>query len=178
MNKKGAEKILSVYWFIILILVAGGIYGMIYMFYSHPFDIREIEVNALTNKVADCISSKGRINEGVFNESGFLDKNFEDNFLDSCKINFNVEDEHGWEDRQQYFFRVRFFTIGDLNNPFSEFSNGESLWLKDCQEIAKGTALEASSKCAEKRFYSVDGNKQILVDILSAVRKFEKNVKQ
>ena len=32
MNKKGTDKILSIYWFVVLTLVAGGIFAMVYVF--------------------------------------------------------------------------------------------------------------------------------------------------
>ena len=173
MNKRGAEKIISVYWFVMLILVAGGIYGMVYMFYSHPFDVREIEANVLTNNIADCISEKGVINNELFNEGGSV----KEDFLETCKINFNVEDEKGWDRDEQYFVRVQFFNVSSLQTPFAEISKGNEKWLSDC-DINKKGVFDILEKCVEKRFYSVDGNKQILVDILSIVRKTEKNVKQ
>ena len=42
MNRRG-EKYLSVYWFVILAIVAGGIIAMVFVFYGKPYDIREIE---------------------------------------------------------------------------------------------------------------------------------------
>ncbi len=49
-NKRG-DKILSLYWFAVLIIVAGGIFGMVYVFYGSPYDVREIEANVLLNKI-------------------------------------------------------------------------------------------------------------------------------
>jgi len=60
-NKRGAEKVLSVYWFVILLLVAGGVFAMVYNFYHHPYDVREIEANLMINTVADCVSTGGKI---------------------------------------------------------------------------------------------------------------------
>lgn len=177
MNKKGAEKILSVYWFVILIIVAGGIYGMIYMFYSHPFDIREMESHILVNNIADCISENGKINPSLFNDTGGLDKSFKENFLARCNINFNSEPEWGWDEEEQYFIRVQFFTPQNLNNPFATISEGNVRW-KESYYLNKEKGFEILEKGAEKRFYSVDGNKQILIDLLAVVRKTEKNVKQ
>lgn len=178
MNKKGAEKIISVYWFVILILVAGGIYGMVYMFYEHPFDVRELEANILINNLADCISEKGIINDFVFNESDLIDNNFKENFLDICKINFNVEDFSNWNKEEQFYVKINFFKVDNLNEPFSTISDGNSKWLSSC-DINKDDEFNILSKCNMKRFYSVTkDNKQVLIEILSVVRKTEKNVKQ
>ena len=56
-NNKRGDKILSIYWFAILLIIAGGIFGMVYVFYGTPYDVREIETRVLTNQIADCISS-------------------------------------------------------------------------------------------------------------------------
>ena len=61
-NKKGTDKILSVYWFAILFIVASGIFGMVYVFYNSPFDVREIEGRLMINRVSECISKQGLIN--------------------------------------------------------------------------------------------------------------------
>ena len=63
-DRKG-DKIISVYWFAILVIVAVGIFGMVYVFYGSPYDVREIEANALLNQVADCVSYAGKINTGL-----------------------------------------------------------------------------------------------------------------
>ena len=65
MNKRGAEKIISVYWFVILFLVAGTIAYSVSIFYGNPYDVREIESNILANKIADS-NSNGRILKILF----------------------------------------------------------------------------------------------------------------
>ena len=60
-NKIGADKILSVYWFAILFIIATGIFAMVYVFYKTPFDVRGIEAETLASKVAECISKQGEI---------------------------------------------------------------------------------------------------------------------
>ncbi len=177
-NKKGAERMLSIYWFVILALTAGGIYGMIYAFYIHPFDIREVEANILINNVADCISEKGVLKDFVLNEEGKVDENFKKDFLDKCGINFNVEDEHGWNDektgKNQYYLEVNFY---DVNlNDLGSISAGEPIWKSDCK-LKEKKEYQTLVKCANKRFYALDNYNQILIDILSIVRKTEKNVK-
>ena len=86
MNKRGAEKIISVYWFVILFLVAGTIAYSVSIFYGDPYDVREIESNILTNKIADCLSENGKLKYG-------LPEKFEGVFLEECNLNFNTKDE-------------------------------------------------------------------------------------
>ncbi len=89
-NKRG-DKIISVYWFVILFLVAGAIVYMAALFYGAPYDARDIESEILTNQIADCFSQGGYLKESIS-----LDDNFRDNFLEECNLNFAVEDMYGW----------------------------------------------------------------------------------
>ena len=99
-NKK-ANKIISVYWFAILFIVAAVIVYMVISFYGGPYDIREAEAHALTNKVAGCLSEAGVLREGIFKE-GILNEDFRENFMEKCRLNFEVEDVHNWREQGQY----------------------------------------------------------------------------
>ena len=173
MNKYGTDKILSVYWFGILIIVAGGIFAMVYTFYHHPYDVRELEANTMANKVADCLSSNGKINLNILDDAeNFLLNN--DSFLEICNLNFEVEKK--WEDEPQYYVEINFYKIENIDNPIFEISNGNKNLISSC--VIQDEEYEKLAKCVEKRFYSLAGNNnQYLIKILSIVRKTEKNVK-
>ncbi len=159
MNNRGAEKVLSVYWFVILILVAGGIFAMVYNFYHHPYDIREIEANIMLNKAADCISTGGKINSGVF------ENDFKDNFMKTCDLTFETEYEG-----PQYYLQV------ELGDGFSIEEGNQNL-VSSCGLEAE-VEEEKLAKCVERSFYSLDSAGNIyLIKILSIVRKTEKNVR-
>ena len=162
MNRRGGDKILSIYWFAILILVAGGIFGMVYTFYNHPYDVREIEANLLVNHVSDCLSMGGKLNSLVLVEG------FSDNFLEMCNVNFNTGDSF---EKPQYYLEVNL----DGNQIVSE---GNKNLISNCgyeSEIEKNNL----AKCVERSFYSLDENENpILIKILSIIRKTEKNVRQ
>src|SRR3989344_8240288 len=84
-NKIGADKILSVYWFAILFIVASGIFAMVYVFYNSPFDVRNVEADALGNQIASCISQNGKITpRWTTNQSSLK-------IRDECHLNFNSE---------------------------------------------------------------------------------------
>ena len=86
MTKKAEGKIISVYWFIMLIVVAGGVFLMVNMYYGAPSDVREIEANLLAEKVANCIYSGGEINPGLVNPNG----GFMDEFIDHFYLNVPI----------------------------------------------------------------------------------------
>src|SRR3989344_2410676 len=69
LNKKGADKILSVYWFAILFIIAAGILAMVYVFYNSPFDVRQIEGEILASRIASCISHQGKIDSKGISEN-------------------------------------------------------------------------------------------------------------
>jgi hypothetical protein len=167
MNIRG-EKLISVYWFVILFLVAGGIVAMVFIFYGTQYDVREVEATIMINQISDCISREGILNENIFEET------YRNNFLENCHLTFETEEI--WKDIGQYYFEVQIFEIGNLDNAKIKFGEGNLNLLSSC-EIANED-YEKLAKCNEKKFYSVGkNNEQYLIKILSIVRKSEKNVK-
>ncbi len=62
-NKKArvGTGILWIYKFFMLIVAIGGIVGIVWIHYSEQYDIREIEVSALTGKILECYSREGKM---------------------------------------------------------------------------------------------------------------------
>lgn len=103
MKKQGADKILSIYWFVILFIVAGGIVYMAFLFYGTPYNVRPIESGILGDQIANCLTSKGYLNESIFSEG------FKKNFAEDCHLNFNVEDVYNWKNQPQYYVEVEVY---------------------------------------------------------------------
>jgi hypothetical protein len=166
------DKILSIYWFVILTLTAGGIFAMVYIFYGTPYDVREIEAGILSERVADCVSYAGRINSDLISNGKFNPKSEKD-FLKECHLNFNSEE---WQE-QQYYTEVRFYKLENLNTPVLIISAGNNNWfsLSNCVLNKNEKRL---AQCDNSSFYSLDDlNNQYIIKILAVVRKSEKNVK-
>ena len=102
-NKRG-DKIISIYWFAILFIVAAAIVYMAAIFYGAPYDVRGIEAGILTDKIADCLSQGGYLKENILG-----DESFKDNFLEECNLNFNIEEKYGWEEQGQYYTEINFY---------------------------------------------------------------------
>lgn len=81
-NRKGAEKILAVYWFAILFLVSAGVFSMVFSF-QIPYDVRELEASVLTGKVASCLAPQGVINSEILENLG---SSSIDNVLDNANL--------------------------------------------------------------------------------------------
>jgi len=164
-----AEKYLSVYWFLILFIVAGGIAYSVALIYGAPYDVREIEQDILTNKVADCLIEKNYLKEAFL-----LDLDSKE-FLEVCGLNFNVEDEYGWSNEMhqgEYYVQVIIYDFDKISenlqrNQISEFLIGN----RDLEMVPN---LKGSSRI----FYVLDRNEnKYVVEILTIVRKTEKNVR-
>jgi hypothetical protein len=165
-NNAGAEKIISVYWFAILFLVAAGVAAMVVIFYGKPYDVRELEADILTNSIANCLSEVGYLKPNVLGNS-----NFRSNFLGECKLNFDVESTFT---QPQYYLKVQIFQ--DANNVF-EVSEGNLNLISSCG-VESTIEKENLAKCSEKTFYSLGtGNVLYSIKVLSIVRKTEKNVR-
>ena len=170
MNKLGDGKIVSLYWFLILFLVAAAVVYMVALFYGNPYDVRDAETRALSNKIANCISSEGVI-EQVFLEGGL-------DLLTKCKLNFKVEEVYGWTEESEYYVEVEIrsyntdsYTAGAVvNNLVSGNIN-----LKDyCGGEFRSSNFPA---CLEREFYGLDERGvSYLVNVITVVRKTEKNI--
>lgn len=168
-SKKG-EKIISLYWFAILFIVAAAVVYMAFLFYGKPYDVREIEANLLVNKVGDCF-----VEENYFKKE-VLSSEFKDNFLENCDLNFNVEDDYGWED-DQFLIIVKVFEFDDTapqgrGNPLLNIEQGNGN-LRGCS-----SELDNFPFCLDRSFFALDeSDNKYIVNIFASVRKTEKNVR-
>lgn len=171
-NKRGEEKIISIYWFFILIIVAGGIILMVRTFYNDPYDVREIEASLLAEKVANCIDLAGKMNPDLISNDGIFKPEFKDHFLSRCSLNFNSENELK---AIQYYLEVNFYNDKNTKTSLFQLVAGNSNWKSDCDLNDK--KYKRLVVCVKKKFYANDNSGRIyLVDILSMVNKGDKNV--
>lgn len=171
MNNRGEDKILAVYWFAILVLVAGGIFMMTVSFYNHPYDVREIEAEIMINNIADCLSQNGEMNSELFKESAFSE-DFKNNFLAKCNLNFEAEEN----EEGKYYSGVSFYKAENLDALAYEITGGNKNLIASC-EIQDEKEYKREAVCVEKTFFSLNRENLYLIKILSAIGKAEKNVK-
>ncbi len=170
-NKRGG-KIISVYWFMVLVIIAGGIILMANVFYGSPYDVREAEAKILASKVADCIYFGGHMNPDLISPSGKFKEEFSDNFLKRCSLNFDFKEEFGGV---EYYVGVKFFNNEDKKNERFLLEAGNSNWISDC-EIKEGA--KKLVKCYTNEFWVNDeAENSYLVEIKGIIKKTQKNVK-
>ncbi len=172
-NKKASEKILSIYWFVILTIVAGGIVGMVMLFYGAPYDVRDIESNIMVDKTIDCLSENGKLNSVIFLEKGF---NENLSLIDEC--NFNFKTEKTFKNEGQYFLEVIFYVLGSEKSLLT-LSEGNFNLASECEIKSKeDERYKSRAYCLNREFYSSDSSGKVYrINILSVIRKTEKNVK-
>ena len=171
MNKLGDGKIVSLYWFLILFLVAAGVVYMVALFYGNPYDVRYSESRALSNRIANCISVGGVI------EKSFLEG--EINLLEKCNLNFDVEESYGWTGESEYYIKVEIFPYNlDTYVIGSEITSNLEVGSVNLQDYCKEEFSSSNFPvCDERGFYGLgDDGSSYLVNVVSIVRKTEKNV--
>lgn len=168
-DKKGS-KLLSVYWFFILVIIAGGIVAMASIFYGSSYDVREKEAEILAIKVADCISQGGKMDTALISGGVFKDE-FRDNFLTHCSLSFANDEEFK---PVQYYVNISFYKGGDKRSDSFPIAYGNKNWVEDCGVDASGK--ENLATCFEKNFFVADdvGN-FYLVKILTIIGKTDEN---
>jgi len=77
-NKK-AEKLLTIWWFGVLAIIGAGIVLGTMLFFSAHIDIRQLEAEMISEKVADCLNNGIEINEDFLTLCGFEKSLFEEN---------------------------------------------------------------------------------------------------
>lgn len=163
-GKRGSDTTISVYWFAILVIISGAVIYMVGIIYGQPYDVREVEAEILASNVADCAFKDSYFNLDILKE------NFQENFLDYCKLNFTTESLAEWEN-EQYYVEMNVYDF-DTNSKISSASEGNFVLKSDC-----GLNGKKLSVCINKNVYSIDKeNKKYRIEILSVVRKTEKNV--
>jgi hypothetical protein len=167
-NKKADERMLSIYLFIINIIVSIGIVSGVILFYGSHLDIRVTEAGVLNSKVADCLTDQGRLEN-----SSILVKGFD--LISLCHLNFvdNTESSNG---EKQYAVSIKLFELSSCSNlrcsnPKKEFYFGQKDLLEYCN--LNGKYLP---KCNTQAAYIFSGGEPMIMQITSVVSK-TKNVK-
>ena len=161
MNRKGDERILSLYWFLMFGIIAIGVGTGVVLFYGHPMDVREKEASILMDKVAGCYLTKGELRaESLDIQPGNLES--------ACRFNFADVTNGEYKDKIQYYVSVN---IQERN--YSLFY-GNPEFVKFCEQ--KQSKINVPY-CVRKKMFVLYNNELVLLEIKSVVRKVEQNAK-
>ena len=169
-NKKG-DKLLSIYWFAILVIVATGVVIMVNVYYGSPYDVRQVESGILANHVANCIYFGGEVNPSLISSNGIFKEDFRDHFMNYCTLNFSVEGEFT---QIPYYLEINFFKGIDSPTSVFNISEGNQNLKSDCGvDVQDKFKL---SKCTSNSFFmKLNSNDVYFVKILAVVSKVNEN---
>ena len=128
MNKKGGEKVLSIWWFFVLALIAGGIVIGVAMFYGANVDVRDSEAAILADKLIQC-----------FIDNSMMGDLSSENVYEKCGLY-----EPAFKDRGIFYFRISLSDDGDL---ISEIKGGDNTFEENCK-VSEKTKADKFPKCA------------------------------
>lgn len=135
--KKADSKLLSIWWFAVLIIIGTGVIVGSFIFYSNKVDVRLIEADLITAKIIECMSEGGHINQDYM--AGKLD------IFEKCSFDKNVIESGS------YFIRVGIYdNKGELIKD-SEKYFGDVTLEKDC--LIGSSMINAVNypRCIERR---------------------------
>jgi hypothetical protein len=157
-NKKASEKVLSIWWIFVLVVIAGGIVIATSIYFSSEVNVNPIEADALANRLVMCISDSGHLNNQAL-----------DSIFDSCYLNRSL-----FENQSNFYFSVSIYN-GDklLKNIFA----GDNSFFKDCL-IAGKVATKNFPQCSVKKMRLLDGDKNLMIVVLGASNQKAEILKQ
>jgi len=158
-NKKGGEKVLSIWWFFVLVFIFAGIIGGVLLYYSTDVDIRDLEADVLSEKILSC---------------------FNYNFEISGEANFNIYEKCGLNKELFSSESIFYFSIdikdeaGNSILKQGKISGGKVSFEGDCKAVSSNEQIRARNypKCVpktEKIWFIQNGIvKQGEIEILAA----------
>ena len=169
-NKKGADKLISIYWFMILTIIAGGVVMMVNGYYSGPYDVREVEGDIFASKLANCIYPAGTANPNFVSVQGIIKPEFIENFESHCKLNIEPEGEF---EKAQYYAKITFYRTEKKKSEEQVIEIGNKNFLVDCK--SKDTSKNLAT-CVENEFWMMfPGDRLKFVTVLTAIGKTDQN---
>jgi len=161
-NKRGGEKLLSVWWFAVLAIVGTSVVMAVLMYYSGNVDVRDIESSVLSNRIYDCISDNGLL------IPSFFDSNFD--IINQCGLSSEV-----FHTGSNLMLKIA--VKDSAGNELKSLVEGNAAFEKDC-DIVKSGAVRAKNfpKCtyASGSVYYFENNriKTASLNILTASNQF------
>lgn len=145
-NNKRAEKLFSLWWFLILAVVGGGIIVGVLIFFSADVDIRGLESLVLSDKLTNCLIRQGYV----------IDEFFEEEFdiFKTCGISKEILNS------ENFYLRITLLKEegGDI---IKEIYAGARSFEEDCK-IGERLIARHFPKCTENKekvmYYGIEDN--------------------
>ncbi|MCX6748323.1 MAG: hypothetical protein NT076_01840 [Candidatus Pacearchaeota archaeon] len=158
-NKRGGEKYLSIWWFLMLAVIGVGLVAGVAIFNARTIDTRALEADILAVRVADCLVDNGYLKTGV------VEENFD--VYENCKIN-----KETIEKSRMYFFSYEVYDAEKcVNNEckiiFEKPAYGVADFKGDCK-ISQAISAQEYPRCSERKVYTVNKEGKGLLLVVTA----------
>jgi len=153
LNKKGGEKVLSIWWFLIIVIIAVAIVAGTLIFYGANINVKKAEGIVMAEKLANCIVKGGYLQVSINKLEDF-------DFFNNCYL-----DEEIIKDPSNYYFEI---SVKNLDTgQEKKIKRGNPEYEQDCR-ISSVTVAKYYPRCAEFKFYALGKNKErLIVSILA-----------
>lgn len=174
LEKQAEEKMISVYWFVIVVLIAGAVVAMVSTFYGDPYDVRDVEANLMINKFSECVSDSGKLNEDFLNQSHLKDNV---SLKSVCGFVFEKSSGQAGNQRSEYYLESQFYEV-ESEKSLANYSAGSRAFKAQCRTQNETQNHEGFAKCVNRTVYVANDTESAYeVNVLAAVSKSDKNVK-
>lgn len=150
MNKKAGEKLLSIWWIFVLLVIGGGILIGVILYYSTDINIKGIEAEILTERIINCITDNGYLKAEV------LADNF--NITEKCRLDTEV-----FSMGSNFYFNLSVYKDKDL---IKNIIAGDNSIEKDCI-IEQKIKAEHFPVCFEQKEIALIDDKTYSVIVLA-----------
>ena len=127
-DRRGSEKLLSIWWFFVLVIIGGGIVIGLLIFYNADLDVRQVEADILTGKIMSCVNDNRVFREDIFSDV--------EKIYGKCGLNKEIIEK-------DFYFRI---SISDESGLIKEIKGGRSEFEEEC-DIENKVKAEKFPRC-------------------------------
>ena len=159
MNKKAGEKLLSIWWVFVLVVIGVGIVSGVAIYHSKDININGVEAEVMAGKIINCIIDNGYLNPNVLNE------NFD--IFQECNLGKNM-----FGNGSDFYFSVFIFDNEEL---LKKISFGGLSIEKEC-EVSNAVTAQYFAKCSRKDGFAIFNDKNFKIIVIGGSRQTGKKV--
>lgn len=150
-GKKADEKLLSIWWLLVLAMIGVGIIFGVSIFYSVKIDTRAVESEILADQVLNCIVKQGKI----------IDEAMQNDFdIGKCYLKKELFDK-----KEIFYLNVSFYD--ESGKTEKSFAAGPYDLYVQCL-LKEESEAEYFSECAIKNVIATQNGKLFFVKIIAA----------
>lgn len=149
-NKKGIEKMMTIWWFFIWVVIIVAVVVNVAIFVNRDIDYRHVDATILGNKISLCINQE---------KVDLFQENVKENFVKNCNF---------YDDAFQNGDHAVKIIIYDGDKKIEpEITIGATDMFKQC-EIKENSNAKQYPECAIKSIFFTKGDKNYVIDIITA----------